>query len=290
MGRGEFHMIPLKINNYNHMNFLSRRKFVKTTMAAGAGSFVLSNKVGAMINNSATPESSLKGKKVLYVWGGWRGHEPEQSVDIFVPWMRSEGAEVVVSDTLDAYLDEDLMGSRDLIIQIVTMSEITNQQERALLNTVKINGTGIAGWHGGLNDSFRNNTEYQFMIGSQWVAHPGGVIDFRVNIRDHEDPVTAGIQDFNLHSEQYYMHVDPCVKVLSTTTFTAGHAPWADGCVMPVAYKKYYGKGRVFYSSSGHVMSDFDVPEALEIMKRGIRWAAESKYHEKEDWISPVYK
>ena len=257
-------------------------------MAAGAGSILLPKNM-AKASVQVNPEPSLEGKKVLYVWGGWPGHEPEQSVDLLVPWMRSEGAEVEVSNNLDSYLDEDLMGSRDLIIQIFTMSEITREQEAGILNAVKNNGTGLAGWHGGLADAFRSNTEYQFMVGSQWVAHPGGIIDYRVNIVDRDDPITAGIEDFDMHSEQYYMHVDPNVKVLSTTTFTAGHAPWADGCVMPVTYKKYYGEGRIFYHSLGHVMAHLKVPESLKIMKRGIRWASESKYHAKEEWINPVY-
>lgn len=134
-------------------------------------------------------------------------------------------------------------------------------------------GVGIAGWHGGLGDSFRNNTEYQFMVGGQWVAHPGNVIDYDVEIRDQEDGVTAGLSTFHMKSEQYYVHVDPAVKVLATTTMKGKGAPWVEGVVMPVVWKKMYGEGRVFYSSLGHVASDFDVPEALEIMKRGIRWA-----------------
>ena len=85
------------------------------------------------------------------------------------------------------------------------------------------------------------------------------------------------------------MHVDPNVKVLATTTFSGEHAEWIDGATMPVVWKKTYGKGRVFYTSLGHVAKDFDVPEALEILKRGIRWAALSKYEPKEEWLSPVY-
>jgi type 1 glutamine amidotransferase len=169
------------------------------------------------------------------------------------------------------------------------MGKITGEQEAGLLEAIS-NGTGLAGWHGGLGDSFRENTNYQFMVGGQWVAHPGGVIDYRVNIVDHKDKVTRGIKDFNMHSEQYYMHVDPNVKVLATTTFTDEHANWIGGCVMPVAWKKYYGKGRVFYLSCGHVMADYNVPEALEIIKRGIRWAGESKYQPQEKWKTPVYK
>lgn len=267
------------------MKNLSRRQFVRTTVAAGAAAIVLPTQ---LLAGNVTEIPSLKGKKVLFVWGGWNGHEPKQSVDLFVPWMRSEGAEVTVSDTLDSYLDEKLMASLDLIVQIWTMGTITKDQEAMLEKTVK-NGAGLAGWHGGTGDSFRNNVEYQFMVGGQWVAHPGGVIDYTVNVVDRKDPVTKGLSDFKMHSEQYYMHVDPNVKVLATTTFNGDHAEWINGCVMPVAWKKYYAKGRVFYSSLGHVMADFNVPEALEIEKRGIRWAAESKYFSKEKWIHPIY-
>ncbi len=233
------------------------------------------------------PEPTLKGKKVLFVYGGWEGHDPEPCRDLFVPWMRSEGADVTVSDNLDIYLDEPLMESLDLVVQIWTMGQITKEQEKGLLTIIK-NGAGLAGWHGGIGDSFRNNVEYQFMVGGQWVSHPGGVIDYSVKIIDHADPVTRGLNDFAMHSEQYYMHVDPNMKVMATTKFSGEHAPWIDGCTMPVVWKKVYGKGRVFYSSLGHVIADFDVHEVLEIQKRGIRWAAESKYHPYEEWRNPM--
>ncbi|NCB25686.1 MAG: ThuA domain-containing protein [Bacteroidia bacterium] len=233
-------------------------------------------------------DHSLKGKKVLFVYGGWEGHDPVPTRDIFVPWIRSEGAEVVVSDNLDVYTDSTLMNSLDLVVQIWTMGTITGKQEEGLLTAVK-RGVGLAGWHGGIGDAFRNNTEFQFMVGGQWVAHPGGVIRYDVNITDHEDKITKGLKDFHMNSEQYYLHVDPNLKVLATTTFSGDHAPWIDGAVIPVVWKKMYGKGRVFYSSLGHVAKDFEVPEALEIMQRGIRWAAMSLHEAPEKWIQPVY-
>ena len=145
------------------MNPFSRRQFVKTTATAGAGTFLLSNNLVAAIKKEALIPS-LQGKKVLYIWGGWPGHEPEQSVGTFVPWLKSEGADVTVSNSLDSYLDEELMGSLDLIIQIMTMSTITKEQEKSLLKAVK-SGTGLAGWHGGIGDAFRNNPDFQFMVG-----------------------------------------------------------------------------------------------------------------------------
>ncbi|MDI6401355.1 ThuA domain-containing protein [Balneolaceae bacterium ANBcel3] len=270
----------------------SRRGFLATGLAGAASMVLPSSLMGSSgstleYRNNA-PAPSLQGKKVLYVYGGWDGHEPEESVDIFVPWMESEGADVTVSDTLDSYLDEELMSSLDLIVQIWTMGEISRDQQSILLKTIQ-NGTGIAGWHGGLGDSFRNSVDYQFMVGGQWVAHPGDIIDYRVNITRHDDPVVQGLSDFDMHSEQYFMHVDPNVHVLATTKFTGEHAPWIEGCTMPVTWKKYFGKGRVFYTSVGHVMADFEVPEAMTMLQRGIRWASESKYHPFEPWINPKY-
>jgi type 1 glutamine amidotransferase len=212
-------------------------------------------------------------KTALIVWGGWPGHEPKQCVEIFTPWLKEKGYSVEVHESLDAYLDHEKMAQLSLIVPAWTQGTITREQEKGLLDAVK-SGVGIAGWHGGMGDAFRNNVEYQFMVGGQWVAHPGNIIDYEVNILDHSDPVTHGLRDFKMHSEQYFMHVDPSVKVLATTTFTGEHAPWVKGTVMPIAWKKMYGKGRVFYTSLGHVASDFNVPEAKEIVKRGMLWAS----------------
>jgi type 1 glutamine amidotransferase len=211
--------------------------------------------------------------KVLMVWGGWPGHEPKQTVDIFAPWLAEQGFDVEISNSLDSYLDAEKMKSLALVVQVYTMGTITPQQERGLLDAVK-GGVGLAGWHGGLSDSFRNNTEYEFMVGGAWAAHPGGVIDYTVNIAKRDDPITKGLSDFRMHSEQYYMLVDPNAEVLATTTFTGQYAPWINGTVMPVAWKKLYGKGRVFHLSVGHVAADFSVSEAKQIMQRGLLWAA----------------
>jgi len=270
---------------------LNRRKFLASSAVAAAGAS-LGIKASAPNRDtvSGLPSSlpSLKGKKILYTFGGWDGHEPDQSVELFIPWLESEGALVDVHNNIDAYADHKYMKKVDLVIQIYTMSTITKEQEKGLLDAVK-GGMGIAGWHGGLCDSFRQNVEYQFMTGGQWVAHPGGVIDYSVQITDKMDPVTSGLKEFNMHSEQYYLHVDPNMKVLASTRFNADHAPWIDGCTMPVAWKKMYGKGRVFYNALGHVMKDFEVPEAMEITKRGIKWASASKYEAAEPWINPKY-
>ncbi len=216
-------------------------------------------------------------KSALFVRGGWEGHEPAQASDIFASLLGEQGYRVELADTLDVYLDEAKLRALDLIVQTYTMSTITKEQEWGLLEAVK-SGVGIAGWHGGLADAFRNNPEYQFMIGGQWVAHPGNIVEYEVNITDHDDPITDGLRDFRMHSEQYYLHVDPSNEVLATTTFVGRHvdehAPWIAGTVMPVVWKRRWGAGRVFYCSLGHKARDFDVPEAREIVHRGLLWAS----------------
>ena len=212
-------------------------------------------------------------KRALIVYGGWEGHVPDQIADILGHVLKQENYEVELSDTLESFRDEEKMAATDLIVPIWTMGTIERELLVSLLRTIE-NGTGIAGCHGGMGDAFRNEVEYQFMVGGQWVAHPGNIIPYRVNITNRDHPITAGLNDFDMHSEQYYMHVDPINDVLATTTFSGEHAPWIEGVVMPVVWTKMYGKGKVAYSSLGHVASDFDVPEARTITERCFLWAS----------------
>ena len=214
-------------------------------------------------------------KRALINWGGWDGHEPEACATLFADLLREKDFEVDVVSDLDVYTDETYMHKLNLVVPVWTMSEISKEQEKGLLETVR-SGVGLAGWHGGMADSFRQNVEYQFMVGGQWVAHPGNIIPYEVNIVKSDDEVVKGTSDFQMNSEQYYLHVDPSNEILATTTFSGdyGDTPWIAGTVMPVVWKRRYGQARVFYSSLGHVRKDFDVPEARQIMLRGMLWAA----------------
>jgi type 1 glutamine amidotransferase len=160
-----------------------------------------------------------------------------------------------------------------LVVPIYTMAKIAKEELNGLTEAVR-SGVGLAGYHGGMCDAFREATEYQFMCGGQWVAHPGNVIDYRVDVVKPADPIMEGIESFPYRSEQYYMHVDPSNEVLATTTFSGEHAFWIEGVVMPVVWKRYYGLGRVFYSSLGHVAKEFDIPAMKTILTRGLLWAA----------------
>ena len=210
--------------------------------------------------------------KALIVWGGWHGHEPEKCAGIVANMLEGNGFEVQVASTTRAFADPGL-SDLSLIVPIYTMSKI-EKDECANLTAAVQSGVGLAGFHGGMCDAFRDAVDYQFMTGGQWVAHPGNIIDFRVNIARPDDPVMAGLKDFDFRSEQYYMHVDPSNQVLATTTFSGAHAPWTQGVVMPVVWKRQHGLGRVFYSALGHVAAEFQVPEMATLFERGMLWAA----------------
>lgn len=211
-------------------------------------------------------------REALIVRGGWNGHEPEACGEIIAAMLREAGFKVWIEGSSEAFADPALK-DLSLIVPIMTMSKI-EKEELANLTAAVRGGVGLAGYHGGMCDAFRDATEYQFMCGGQWVAHPGGIIDYRVQVTRKDDPVMAGIEDFDYRSEQYYMHVDPSNEVLATTTFSGAHAPWIDGVVMPVVWKRNYGQGRVFYCSLGHLAAEFQVPQFNTIVRRGMEWAA----------------
>ena len=220
-------------------------------------------------------------KKALIVWGGWDGHQPREVGELFRKVLAEGGFDVEVSDSLESFNDEEKLKQLDLIVPVWTCGVLKPEQQKALCAAVR-GGVGIGGAHGGMCDAFRNSCEYQFMTGGQWVAHPGSdKVNYTVEIRDKNHPITTGISDFQVLSEQYYMHVDPAIKVLATTKF-----PWpgVDGphvpngpIDMPVVWTKMYGKGRVFYHSVGHTANDLAAEPNLTIMRRGFAWAAEGK-------------
>jgi len=212
------------------------------------------------------------------VWGGWDGHLPRETAAVFRPFLEKEGYDVAVSDSLDAYLELGGSKSPALIVQCWTLGKLGPEHEIALLEAVA-GGAGFAGWHGGIVDSFRGSSDYQWMTGGQFVCHPGGLIpSYRVEITDHDHPITKGLEGFELKgTEQYYCHVDPSNHVLCTTTFDGGHGDttkYAAGTTLPYAWTRTWGKGRVFVACWGHSPEDFEPPAAREIVQRGLLWAS----------------
>lgn len=216
-------------------------------------------------------------RRALVVHGGWEGHQPAEVAAIYREQLVASGFEVTLADTLDAFRDIDLAGTTDLIVPIWTMGTILPEQLRPVIAAVR-GGVGIAGCHGGMCDAFRTETEWQFMTGGQWVSHPGNDgTKYIVELRELDHEITRGVPPmFTVVSEQYYLHVDPAVRVLATTRFPVADGPHVgNGPVdMPTVWTKVYGAGRVFYNALGHSADVVAQPEVATLNRQGCLWAA----------------
>jgi hypothetical protein len=214
---------------------------------------------------------SSGGRRALVVRGGWDGHVPVEATDRFLPYLKEIGFDVEIHDSLEVYADADRMAATDLVVQCWTMGEITREQASGLIAAVSA-GTGLAGWHGGIVDSFHDSPSYQWLTGGQFMAHPGGQIEHEVQVIS-DDPIVAGIGTISVHTEQYWVLSDALNEVLATTTVAAG-GEWGQAVTVPAVWKRRWGAGKVFVSTIGHNVADLDVPEIRTITERGLAWAS----------------
>lgn len=221
-------------------------------------------------------------KKVLIFQGGWDGHEPQLTSKRFASMLEKHGYACTITDSLEPLADLDALMKLDLLVACWTMGQIKHEYVQNISKAVGA-GVGLAGCHGGMCDSFREDTEWQFITGGQWVSHPGGDgVNYTVNIHHGSSPITQGIADFKVCSEHYYLHIDPCIEVLASTRFPSVNYYHVSNkeVDMPVAWTKFWGNGRVFYNSLGHHDDVFmRSPEAGILMERGMLWAAEGKQY-----------
>ena len=210
-------------------------------------------------------------RSALIVWGGWSGHDPEECAAIYRRWLHEDGFSVRVETDPEVFADPAIK-DLSLIIPCTTMSVISRDAANNLAAAIE-SGVGMGGHHGTMGDAFHDSPVYQFVVGGQWVSHPGNIIDYTVDVVKGDDPIMQGIKTFPYTSEQYYMHVDPGVEVLATTTFSGEHAGWKANVQMPVVFKTVYGKARVFYTALGHKPAELDNPKIKTILHRGLKWA-----------------
>jgi len=219
-------------------------------------------------------------KKALIFQGGWQGHEPALVAARFARLLEQNGYAAETYDSLDCLADADKLLTYDLIVPCWTQGTVEKETAQNVSRAVA-SGVGLAGCHGGMCDAFRTSVLWQFMCGGQWVSHPGGGgAVYKVNISGRSNPITEGLEDFEVQSEQYYLHVDPSIEVLATTRFpviTYFHSSNRPVDV-PQVWTKMWANGRVFYNALGHHDDIFDkYPQAQTMMLRGMLWAGEGK-------------
>lgn len=226
-------------------------------------------------------------KKALVVRGGWEGHQPVKATEQFLPFLESNGYDVRIEESTAVYADTDAMAATDLVVQCVTMSEITAEQVSGLSAAV-VAGTGLTGWHGGIADSFRASSDYLHLVGGQFATHPGkepcereggeedNFLTHTVAVTDlgREHPVTAGLDAFELHTEQYWVLHDDLIDVLATTTHPARPwQPWHRPVTSPAVWTRRWGAGRVVVTTPGHSLDVLGNPNVRTVIERGMLWA-----------------
>ncbi|MDF7824299.1 ThuA domain-containing protein [Pontiellaceae bacterium B12227] len=214
-------------------------------------------------------------KKALIVWGGWDGHVPDQMAAFFEELLKAENYDVTVSDSLASFSDAEKLKTYDLIVPCITMEKIEEEWADNVCEAVSA-GTGLAGCHGGMCDAFREHSNWQFMTGGQFVAHPGNDgTEYTVCIEKCDHELIQGLEDFSITTEQYYMHVDPAIDVLAYTMFPVADGPHLPNgpCRMPVAWTKRWGEGNVYYNALGHIPENINSGAAREMIRRGFLWA-----------------
>ena len=212
-------------------------------------------------------------KKALIFWGGWDGHTPKETAELFAQELKPHGFDVTVVNSLSPLEDCAALKELNLIVPVWTMGQISEAQLKGLNDAVR-DGVGLAGVHGGMCDAFRRRVEYAWMTGGQFVAHPY-VGEYTVRLTGVKSPITSGMKpSFQYNSEQYYMVVDPGVTILADTVYNFEGRE----IVMPVVWTKTWGKGRVFYSALGHTAAELKkYPDIVAMTTRGMLWAAEGK-------------
>ncbi|QNK82654.1 ThuA domain-containing protein [Nakamurella sp. PAMC28650] len=227
-------------------------------------------------------------KNALVVRGGWDGHQPVEATDLFIPYLRASGYDVRIEDSPKIYADADYLAGVDLIMQCMTMSTIEPAELAGLRAAVEA-GTGLAGWHGGIADSYRNSSDYLHLIGGQFACHPGRHPDERTGEQSDNyvpytvtmsaaasaHPITIGIPDFPLVTEQYWVLCDSYVDVLATTTQQVrAWDPWTRPVVSPAIWTRQWGQGRIFVTTAGHRVDILQNSNVKAIIERGLLWAS----------------
>src|SRR5210317_677575 len=218
-------------------------------------------------------------KKALFLAGGWEGHEPQETSRFISNEIEKYNIESEIINDLDILGEKNKLEKYDIILPVWTMGKIEDNNwnlknsKIGNLQEVIYSGVGLAGWHGGMGDAFRDNTNYQFLVGSQFVCHPGDFVDYEVIIKDSKHEITRGLDNFKVHSEQYFLHYDPSVEIIASTKFDNKYHEWIDGVEMPIAYTKKWGNGNIFYCSIGHYLKDFENVNVLKMISQGINWA-----------------
>lgn len=223
----------------------------------------------------------MKKPKVIFCYNDTIWHKGSNKSVFWAQKLEEDGFEVERIGSTEPLFDKKLLSEIDLLVMSWSEDHITREMALNLCDAVGFDGLGLAGYHE-TSTAFRQY-HWHWMFGSFMATHPGYVKNrwqhkYTVHVTNPDDPIMRGITDFEHCSEQFYLFHDGdnLNEVLADTTMTESDYPWMVGCKSPVAYKRQWGKGKIFYSTLGHSVEEFECENVYKIQHRGMVWASKT--------------
>jgi uncharacterized protein len=219
-------------------------------------------------------------ERVLYFTysAGYRHDVIPLSREILTQLGKNSGAfEVIATEDLSEFSPANL--ERYAAVMFYTSGEIpmSGPQKMALLDFVR-SGRGFLGVHSA-TDTFYTWPDYLDLIGGYFNGHPWHQA-VTIEVADAADPLVAflggslqlndeiyQISDFDYRGSRVLLRLDPSSVDLGKAGVHRRFYGW------PLAWKRFFGEGRVFYSALGHEASVWQDPRYQRILTNAILWS-----------------
>jgi uncharacterized protein len=202
---------------------------------------------------------------VLFLGHNSTHHDSARFAPMLRGALKPDGIDVVYTEETSA-LNEATLAKYDALMIYANHTNITPDQEKALLDFVA-SGKGFLPIHSA-SFCFQNSPAYIALVGAQFLKHGTGEFTAEVVKPDH--PVMAGFTAFRAWDESYvHAKHNPDRTVLMERVDETGREPWT--------WVRTHGKGRVFYTASGHDERVWGNPMFQRLIKNAVVWAANTR-------------
>lgn len=206
----------------------------------------------------AKPESrdSARRLEVLFLGSPDGSHRP---LDRFRTIRKAHGVKGInytYAHQPTALTEENLV-KYDALVVYANHDKINEEQETALIE-YSHNGGACVFLHSACG-CFRNSEKFIALLGAQFKSHGKGI--FRTKIVNPNHPVMKGFPGFECWDESYVHQKHNQDRVVLQKR---EDEPWT--------WVRTNGKGRIFYTASGHDDRCWGLPEYQDLIYRGILW------------------
>ena len=210
-----------------------------------------------------TGSAFADGRRLEILFLGDQGHhKPEERAHLITAALGQRGFNFTYTEEL-GMLNEKTLSQYDGLLVYANIGKITAESEQAVLNFVE-SGKGFIPVHCA-SFCFLNSPPLISLTGAQFLKHGGG--EFSAEIVKPNHPAMTDVVPFTCWDETYVHHKhNPKDRIVLMERVDGQHRePWT--------WVRTHGKGRVFYTASGHDERAWKHPGFHQLLESGIRWA-----------------